>query len=145
MARKAQNISNKRNIFGLKSECFWGTSALRGTQTPQKSGPEGAKNFEKKVFKGKMAFFGVLRENLAKIWSKWWFRANLNTKIIVFRFWKKFRNFFWKFWEIFQKIPDLKFHIFEKLLLKNAMKHELQGYLKLHKFGGSPIKTLWLK
>ena len=97
-----------------------------------------------KVFKGKMALFGVLRENFAKFGSTYRFRTNLCTKITVFF---DFENFSEILLEIsrnsskFSKIfGDLKLHTFEKLSLKNAIKHELWGYLKLHKFGGSPPK-----
>ena len=55
---------------------------------------------------------------------------------------RKFREIYRdssKFSKIF---GDLKLHTFEKLLLKNAIKDELWGYLKLHKFGGPPKITL---
>ena len=136
------------------------TSALRGApqlhknwvpewpKTPHFRCRRRRKFWKIMVFKGRMALFEVLWENLPKFWFKWWFRTNLNTKMKVFRFWKEFRNFVWKFWEIFQKIQDLKLHIFEKLLLKNAIKHQLLGYLKLHKFRGSPVMyhcKFWLR
>ena len=41
----------------------------------------------------------------------------------------------------FSKNPGPKTPHFQKLSLKNAIKHELLGYLKLHKFGPVPLKT----
>ena len=87
-----------------------------------------------------MALFGVLRENLAKFLSKWRFQTNLNTKMIPFSILKKVQKFCLEILRNFSKRSDLKLHIFEKLLLKNAINHELLGYLKLHKFWGVPPK-----
>ena len=64
--------------------------------------------------------------------------------MIVFSILKKVQKFCLEIFRNLPKIPDLKLHIFEKLSLKNAIKHELLGYLKLHKFflgGGSPLKN----